>query len=533
MKKFLVILVLAVGGAAIGYGAWRVATGRGLWPETGKPVAGETKQPETKQPDLKQPEAKQAEAESTARTRETMGAISEEALKAARTDPNIVALIGDYVITRGELEKQLMIDLQPYDYAGYGGQNEPTDAKAVLTKMVAEKAMIMEGRRQGVLETEMIYNAVKKEREGQLVNLLTQQHLAGKLTVSDAEIQAKMKADPKLDRARAEQAVKRTKANAILGRYFSEIHRKSDVKKATANFTKAAEIHQRLLLKPIVERKVAFIRNSQIRDELTEAEKNILMATFKGGKVTLKDWFMALGDMSPPRRPRDLNTAQGVDRLLEQALRTPILVAEAVALGLDKNEELRKQVKEYEDRNLLGDARQRKGKEVPEPTTEELKAYFDGHKEEFRENRKLRADQIWCLNLKTAQAAKKELDDGKDFASVKLKYTLDKESKASDMDPTTESYFWPDLWKGDPNTIVGPVKGMHRNEFRWRIVKILEKHPGTIPEFSEKLADGMKWKVLGKKRREVIEKYHRELLRRYPYKIYRERIEDIDPLDIP
>ncbi len=511
MKKALVILVLITVGGVMAIGAWRVATGRGLWSGDKEPATKSASQPDKPTPE-----------------------ISAEALKAAQTDVNIVALISDYVITKDELEKELMKELQPYDYGGYSVKTEPADANGVLMRMVAEKAMMMEGRKNGVLETDMIFNAVKKFREKQLVNRLMQEQVAGGVIVSEAEIADKMKADPKLDRAKAEQALKRAKANTIISTYYAELYKKSNVKKATANFAKAAEIHQRLLLRPIAERNVQFIRNSQIKNELTEAEKNIVMATFKGGKVTLKDWFETIGEIAPPWRPRDLNTEAGVDRLLERALRTPVLVAEAIRLRLNENEALKKQVREYEDQNLLGDARQRVGKETPEPNAAQIKAYFDENKDEFRQSRKLKVDQIWCLHFKAAQAVKAELDEGKDFASVKSAAGgLDKESKISDIYPNVEAYFWPELWKGDPNTVVGPVKGMHRNEFKWRLVKILEKHPGTIPQFSEKSADRVKRTMQSKERLAAMERYRRELLKKYTHKIYADRIKDINPLDIP
>jgi len=533
MKKFLVIMVLAAGTAVIAVAGWRVATGRGLWNSASEPTTSPGQKAEVKEPQSKQPAEKQPVVKATNPPEAVIDTITEEALAQAEKEPNTVALIGEYAITKDELRKQLISELQPYDYDGYGTKSEPTDAKTVLLKMIADKAIIIEGRKNGALNKEMTYNTVKKFGDRRLVNLLMQKQLEGKLTASDAEIEAQMKSDPKLDRARAEQAVKRTKANTILGRYYADLNERSNVKKITANFAKAAQIHQRLLFHPIVERRVAFIRNSQIRDELTEAEKNIVLATFDGGKVTLKDWFMVLGDIAPPHRPKDLNTAEGVEKLLEQGLRIPILVAEATRLKLYEDKEFQKKVREYEDTNLLADGRQTKQKEVPEPNSTEIKAYFDEHKEEFLQNRKIKGEQIWCSSLKTAQAAKAKLHAGEDFNSVKVEYTLDKEGKASDVYPNSEAYFWPDLWAGEPNEVVGPVKGMHRSEFKWRLVKILEKHPGTIPEFDEQMANRVKWHILAKKREALMEQYRKELLSRYEHKIYYDRFEDLKPLDIP
>lgn len=530
MNKLSTVLALIVGIAIGGYCVWRFVPG--LLPkganEPSGPKSADQKQPETKQPDTKSP----------AQTPEPQVPIAAQALKAAEADPYVVAAIGEYVVTKEELRKRLMMELQPYDYDGLAEKAlyESTDANAVLMKIIAEKAMTMDARKQNVLaENEMIRTTVRKFKERKLIGLLMQKQLAGKLSavVSEAEIAEKMKADPKLDRERAKMMVERAKANEIMGQYYAEIYKKSNVKKVNANFIKAAQLHQRLLFQPKAERNVPFIRNSQMRDELTEEEKNTVLATFEKGQVRVSDWFETLGDMAPPRRPNDLNTAQGVERLLDQTLRTPILVAEAVSLGLDKDEDIIKQVRDYEDMNLLGNAQQTKYKEAPEPTEEEIRACFDEHKEEFKEDKKLKIEQIWCADLKTAEKAKAELNESKDFNSVRQKYSLEKEGKAFDTYPRTEAYFWPELWEGDPNNVVGPLKGMYGDGFKWRIVKILEKNQGTTPEFSEQAANRAKLAVQTRRRLALTEEYCKELLGKYSYKVYAERIKDINPLDIP
>jgi len=542
MNKFSTIIALILGIAIGGYCVWRFVPGRAGVNRPGGPKSASQKEPGRVgfSPPFRSDEF--GGASSVGQAPPYCEPIAAQALKAAEADPNIIAVIGEYVITKEELRRRLMTELQPYDYDGSGEKAKPTDANTVLMKIIAEKAMTMDARKQNVLvENEMIRTAVKKFKERKLVGLLMQKQLegspaaAGKLAVSEAEIAEKISemADPKLDRERAKMMVERAKANEIMGQYYAELYKKSNVKKVNANFIKAAQLHQRLLFQPKEDRNVPFIRNSQMRDELTEEEKNTVLATFEKGQVRVSDWFETLGDMAPPRRPNDLNTPAGVERLLDQTLRTPILVAEAVSLGLDKDEDIIKQVRDYEDMNLLGDAQQTKYKEAPEPTEEEIRAYFDEHKEEFKEDKKLKIEQIWCADLKTAEKAKAELNESKDFNSVRQKYSLEKEGKAFDTYPRTEAYFWPELWEGDPNNVVGPLKGMYGDGFKWRIVKILEKSGGTTPEFSQQAANRTKLAIQNQRRFALMEKYCKELLGKYSYKIYAERIKDINPLDIP
>ncbi|MCH7558349.1 MAG: peptidyl-prolyl cis-trans isomerase [Planctomycetes bacterium] len=463
-------------------------------------------------------------------------------VKPSAEPSNIVARAGDYVITKQELEKRLMMELYPRGYDSYNEQAEPVDAETVLMKMIAEKAMVRDARKLGFLKDETFGASITRFKERRLSNLLLQKQLQPKLTVTESEIKQKMKADPKLDRARAEAMLKNTKGRRLYDQYYKQIYQKFHVKKLSNNFPKAVQIHQRLLTKPKKPRKAPFIRIYQIKEELTPEEKNIVLATFSASpqddngkitKITLKDWFDTLCESSPPSRPRNLNTPKGVEQLLERALRMPLLVSEAKSLGFDKDKNLLKKVREYEDRGLLSKVKSEKDKEIKEPTIDEIMIYFGKNMEAFRTGRTLKIDLIWCQDLKTARQAKAELDGGKDFESVRQKYSLEKKGKPFNTSPSGEGLFWKDLWKGDPNDIVGPVKGFYRRDIKWRIVKILEKNPGKVKGYSSDIERRVKERLVNEQRDAILAKYGDELLKKYPYKIYTEKIKDIDPLDIP
>ncbi len=449
------------------------------------------------------------------------------------TEPNVVAKIGDYTITKGELEKKLMMEIRPNPYE-FRNSAEITDAKSVLMKMIAEKAMVIEARRQNLQEDETMQAVLKKFREKRLANLLLGNHVQGKINITDSEIDEKMKSDPKLDRERAKAMLAREIGGELVGQYYNELYKKLHVQKQNDNFYKTAQIHQRLLLNPKEPRKAPFIRISQVKNELTPEEKNMVLATFDKGKITLKDWFDALCELSPPSRPRDLHTPQGVEKLLERTLRMPIFVAEAKSYGFDKDENLLKQVKDYEDNMLLNKAMREQIKDIKGPAPDEqIVEYFNKNKELFGTQDTLMISQIWCQDFKTAQKAKAELDNGKDFEAVKKSYSLEKESIPFHTSRDSEGIFFKDLWNGDPNEVVGPTKGFHRDGIKWRIVKILEKKPATVTEYSADNKRRIESKMMEEQRNTTLEKYRKDLLEKYSYEIYADKIRDIDPLDIP
>lgn len=444
---------------------------------------------------------------------------------------NIVAKIGDYTITKEGLRDRLKAELRPYEEGI--SETEPPDAKTVLLKMVAEKAMITEAREKNYLQNKRVAEAVKRFKEQRLVNLLLMTHLKDKVTAADSEIDEIIKARPKLNRQRAEAIIKRAKANKLISRFYSRIYEGLHVQKFSDNFPKVVQIRRRLLLNAEDHPRIKFVRTTQVRNDLTQDEKDLVLAEYDGGKVTLKDWFEALCDFSPPSRPKDLDTAEGVERLLDRVLRKPLFIAEAVSRGLDKDEDLLNQLKQWEDKNLLNEAIRKKADEIKDPSKEQMLAYFNSHRDEFKIIQILRIDQIWSQDLETAEKAKAELSSGADFQAAKKKYSLDKQSRPTSIYPASKGQFYEDLWNAEPNEIVGPIKGSYRGQSRWRIVKIVEKKPSQLKEYSRDIENRIKYKKRNERREVLLAEYRKELLEKYSYEIYTERIADIEPLKKP
>ena len=455
------------------------------------------------------------------------------AVKPAEKPPTIVANIGNYSITKQELEQRMLRAVRPMNYGNYNETPEPVSTEKVLEKMITEKAIISEARKGDYLKDESLSSIIQRYRDRQLVNLLLQKRLQPLLTVTEPEIQKRMKSDPKLTRARAEATIKNLKARMLFSQYYNHVYKKFNAKKLTENFPKVVEIHQRLLTQPKKPRTGSFIRITQTKEELTQEEKDMVLVSFDKGKVTLKDWFDALCEMAPPSRPKDLNTVKGVENLLDRALSKPLLLAEALELGVDKDKDYLLKLRDYEDSRLLSKVRSDKYKEIKQPTSEEIIIYFGKNREVFRKDKTVKIDLIWCEDLKTARQVKAELDSGKDFEQTKQKYSLDKKTKPFNTYPGSEGLFWKDLWKGDPNDIVGPIKGFYRTGVKWRMIKILEKNPGTLTGYSEDMEPRVKEKMMSEKRDAIFEQYGKEVLKKYTYQIYADKIKDIDPLKIP
>ncbi len=453
----------------------------------------------------------------------------------APADPNVVAKISDYIITREALEKRLLTELYPKEYVQYREEDKPPDADSVLMEMIAEKAMIIEAREQGYPEDDSIKSPVERFRDRRLINILIQnylQQMKEKITATESEIEQKAQADPNANRTLIKRNIENGKARNIINEYYKQIYEKFHIKKLSENYPQAVQIHDRLLNHPKTPEKLKFIRSTQIKNEMTPEERNIVLATYDYGKVTMEDWLNALCEFSPPSRPKNLNTTEGVEQLLDRVLARPLYIAEAKLLKFDEDETLLKQVKEYEERLLLSKVNSEIYKQTKESSDEQLVDYFNNNKELFK-TKSMKIDLIWCQDLKTAGQVKAELDSGKDFESVKQQFSLDKKLKPYDTYPNREGLFWKDLRQADPNDVVGPIKGFYRQEIKWRVVKILGKTTGEPKEYSTNMNNSIKNLIMSEQRVALLAEYRSKMLKKYPHEIYYERIKDIDPLDIP
>ncbi len=450
---------------------------------------------------------------------------------------DIVAKIGDYVITEKDLQQRLATEIHPYNYGYSDEQSGNVDVNGVLLQMIAEKAMVMEGRKQGYLQDEETSVIIDRFKNRRLANQVWVTYISGRkseLEVTQEEIDKQTKDNPKLNQAQAKAFLQGQKANRILEQYYSQLCQKYHLKKESGNFPKAIDLHDRLLNRPKEPRKQPWIFSTQIKNELTPEEKSIVLAAYDGGTFTIKDFLYALMEMSPPGRPKDLNTEKGVESLLDRFLRLTIFVAEAKSLGLDKDKKFLDDVRLQEDMSLLGKVITEKVKpaDANEPAEEQIKAYFEKNKGKFGKPRMLKIDQIWCSDLEMARKVKAELEV-KDFNSVKMEFSLQKQSKPFDTTAGNEGLFFKDLWQADPNQIVGPIKGFYSEGLKWRIVKILEKKPAEAKEYSADMKDLVKLRIMDEWRNTTMANYRKELLQKYPYEIYAEKIKDIDPLSIP
>jgi hypothetical protein len=89
--------------------------------------------------------------------------------------------------------------------------------------LITEKAMMMEGRKLGSLNDPILLSYLEQQKRQKLGRMVVMDHIRKNLSVSDAEIDERMKTDPNLPRERASMLVQQTKGRALLEQFYKQL----------------------------------------------------------------------------------------------------------------------------------------------------------------------------------------------------------------------------------------------------------------------------------------------------------------------
>jgi parvulin-like peptidyl-prolyl isomerase len=144
---------------------------------------------------------------------------------------------------------------------------------------------------------------------------------------------------------------------------------------------------------------------------------------------------------------------------------------------------------------------------------EELKKYYDAHKEEFKKEGEIGTRHILVKTQDEAKQIMAQIQKGEDFADLARKYSIDPNAKTSGGEigfhprgtlvPEYEAAAFK-LKK------VGQISPITKTQFGYHIIKLEGMKPPTYVPFEE-VKDFIKQKVGQEKQKELFEKYVADL----------------------
>ncbi len=212
-------------------------------------------------------------------------------------------------------------------------------------------------------------------------------------------------------------------------------------------------------------------------------KKDKVLAIVNGEEIKqseVDNFIQALG-----YRGMQFNNEEGRKRLTDELINRKLLYFDAKKTGLDKDElyvqEVEKQAKEllkdFAMANIINSVR---------VTDEEIKEYYEGHKDMFKVAPTFTASHILVDDEDTAKNIKEKIDNGEDFAQLAREFsTCPSKEQGGDLGTFQKGQmvkeFENALLESEIGDIVGPVK----TQFGYHIINLKDKTEEKEKTFEE------------------------------------------------
>jgi peptidyl-prolyl cis-trans isomerase C len=244
----------------------------------------------------------------------------------------------------------------------------------------------------------------------------------------------------------------------------------------------------------------------------SKKQEGKVLVTMDGDKITLEEFNKAL-DKIPMNMKMLVASQTGKRNYLDTLITKRLLLREAKKDKIDSDKEFLDRLDEIKDQLLMESLLKKKLTMDGKITDDELKKYYDAHKEEFKKDGEINTRHILVKTEDEAKQILAKVQKGDDFADLAKKYSIDPSARASGGEigfhprgtlvPEYEAAAFK-LKK------VGQVTGIVKTQFGYHIIKLEGMKPPTYVPFEE-VKDFIKQKIGQEKQKELFEKYVEDL----------------------
>lgn len=246
-----------------------------------------------------------------------------------------------------------------------------------------------------------------------------------------------------------------------------------------------------------------------------QAEEDEVLVIVNGEEITISEYNDKLKRLSAYEKAM-YRGEEGHRRFLEALIQQKVMVQKAKGMGLDKNEEVQRKIaaltREVTERVLIEALIKQEILDKVVVTDEEAKAYYDEHREEFKDKEKVKISQIVVATEEEAQEILQELENGADFAELASRKSDDQNIAKSggDLGYIERGKMPAVLEKIYFSLKVGEISNPVKTNQGYYIVKLEDKKEAAVKEFYE-VSDDIKSKLTVGKQREEHQKWLRRL----------------------
>jgi peptidyl-prolyl cis-trans isomerase C len=237
-----------------------------------------------------------------------------------------------------------------------------------------------------------------------------------------------------------------------------------------------------------------------------------VLVTIDGDKITTEEFNKAL-DKIPMNMKMVVATESGKKSYLDNMIVKRLILREAKKEKIDSDKDFLEKLDEIRDQLLMETLLKKKLSMDGKLSDEDLKKYYDAHKEEFKKDGEINTRHILVKTEEEAKQIQAKIQKGEDFSDLAKKYSIDPNAKATGGDigfhpkgtllPEYEAAAFK-LKK------TGQISGIVKTQFGYHIIRLEGTKPPTYVAFEE-VKDFIKQKIGQEKQKELFDKYIADL----------------------
>ena len=253
-----------------------------------------------------------------------------------------------------------------------------------------------------------------------------------------------------------------------------------------------------------------------------EEQKGPYLAKVGNTKITQADLEREIKNL-PEFAQKLFEGSGGKEKFLDELIKKELLYQEALKKGIDKDAEYQRKVEEFKKLTLIGQLLEKEIETKAKVTDQDVKDYYEKHKEELASVSQIRASHILVKTEEEAKKILERLKKGEDFAKIAKKSSIDPGSakNSGDLGFFSSGQMVPEFEAAAARLKTGEISEPVKTKFGYHIIKVTDKKMGKPVEF-EKVKNVIFQRLSAEKQKEFFDSYIEDLKKSYKVEINKE-----------
>jgi len=200
------------------------------------------------------------------------------------------------------------------------------------------------------------------------------------------------------------------------------------------------------------------------------------------------EYTITLGELNQlwEQVPEEYKLQLDKSMILDQMISEKLLIQEAINMGLEKDNDVLKQIKKMTEQILVQVLIEREILDKVDVNDEEALAYYEQNKDSFTEKEQVHLYNILLETEEEAQNILEQLTAGADFSEIAIeKSTGPSAAQGGDLGYVSAGTIIPEIEEVVFALEVEELSEVVKTDFGFHILKITDKKPETVKTFEE------------------------------------------------